>query len=203
MYIVGLMKNAAYARLSFMDRDDITQQVRLKTLGVLQEKDIRNPYAYLKSMVHNEYVSYIRRQKPVIPLLMTDDGEIRDELIVGRQGSSDPQIEFEEMSNFFELLEVVVHLIVRLPKTQKRAAVCVLRDRVDDPILLTEVFWQHDLDISTLQWPTDPREKQRLQASYAPVRQKLAQVLNIDLTLFKARGTSKVPQMELLENISS
>jgi DNA-directed RNA polymerase specialized sigma24 family protein len=204
-YIVSLMKNAAYTRLSLMDRDDLAQQVRLKTLGALYEKDIRNLYAYLKSITHNEYISHIRRQKPVLPLPLTDEGEIqgyhKNWMSAVRQGFGDPQVELEEASNFHAQLEVVVRLIVTLPKAQKRVAVCVLRDRIDDPILLAEVFRQHNLDISTLQWPLDPEEKRRLQASYAPVRQKLAQVMNIDLTLFKAKDTSKVPQIKLLRRI--
>ncbi|MBV9258834.1 MAG: hypothetical protein JO215_12540 [Ktedonobacteraceae bacterium] len=204
-YIVSLVKNGAYARLSLMDRDDLAQQVRLKTLGALYEKDIRNLYAYLKSITHNEYVSHIRRQKPVLPLLLTEDGEIqgdyKDWTVIRRQGFSDPQVELEEASNFYERLELVVSFIVTLPTAQKRVAVCVLRDRIDDPILLAEVFKQHNLDISTLQWPADPRAQQRLRASYAPVRQKLAQVMNVDLALFKTRSTSKVHQMKVREDV--
>ncbi len=194
-YIVTLLKDDAYTHLSFMDREDLTQEVRLKIMDALNTKSIHNLRMYLKSVAHNEYVSYVRRQRPVLPLTVGDEGEVlgyQDSMLVVREGFGDPQVAFQATYNYHERLEAVVRLIVALPDVQKRVAVCVLRDRVDDPHLLAEKFSQHNLDISALQWPTDPRARQRLQASYGPVRQKLAQALGIDLTFFKGKRSSSI-----------
>jgi DNA-directed RNA polymerase specialized sigma24 family protein len=195
-YIVSLMRKGTFTPLSFMDRDDITQQIRIKMMRALQEKSIHSLSQYMKSVAHNEYVSFMRRQKPALPLLDNDDEEglgcREDELVALQEGFRDPQIEFEATNSYHECLETMVRAILALPKVQMRVAICSIRDRMDDPLSLTTAFGRHNLDISALQWPTDPKEKQRLQASYAPVRKKLAQVMGIDLTRFKGRGTARI-----------
>lgn len=194
-HIATLLKRGVYAQLSFMDREDLTQQVRIKIMDALREKTIYDLHAYLRSMLHNEYISHIRRQKAVLPLLLTNEGEIQgysdQGMIRVAQGWGDPQVEVEQANNFYERLEMLVPIIVTLPAMQKRAAICVLRDRMNDPLLLAEAFKPYNLDISTLQWPSDPKEKRRLQASYSPVRRKLARAMHVDLTLFKAKGPLK------------
>ena len=193
-YIVSLMRSSAYAHLSFMDCDDITQQVRIKMMRALQEKCITHLSRYMKSVAHNEYVSFMRRQKPTLPLLANDDedgpGCRADELVALKEGFRDPQVEFEATNGYHECMETLVRAILVMPKVQMRVAVCFIREHMDDPLSLAAAFRRHNLDISTLQWPTDPKERQRLQASYAPVRKKLALALGIDLALFKGRGAA-------------
>lgn len=195
-YIVSLMRSGAYTHLSFMDRDDLTQQVRIKLMRALTEKRIHNISKYLKSMAHNEHVSFLRRQKPTLPLLESDENDVKgyrkDELVAMQEGCRDPQVEFEATNGYHECLETMVRAILVMPKVQMRIAVCFIREHMDDPLSLAAAFRRHNLDISTLQWPTDPRERQRLQASYAPVRKKLALALGIDLALFKGRGAATV-----------
>ncbi len=188
-YIVSLMKSGAYTHLSFMDCDDIAQQVRIKMMRALEEKCIHSLSQYMKSVAHNEYVSFMRRQKPTLPLLESDEEDIqgyrKDELIATQVGCRDPQVEFEASNSYNECIEVLVCTVIAMPKVQMRVAVCFIRERMDDPLSLASAFRRHDMDISTLQWPTEPKERQRLQASYAPVRKKLALALGINLALFK------------------
>jgi hypothetical protein len=195
-YIVSLMRSGTFTHLSFMDRDDITQQIRIKMMRALQEKSIHSLSKYMKSVGHNEYVSFMRRQKPALPLRDNDDeeglGYREDELVALQEGFRDPQIEFEATNGYYERLEAMVRAILAMPKVQMRVAICSIRDRMDDPLSLTTAFERYNLDISALQWPTDPKEKQRLQASYAPVRKKLAQVMGIDLALFKGKRATTV-----------
>ncbi len=195
-YIVSLMRNGTFTPLSFMDRDDLTQQVRIKMMRALTEKRIHNISKYLKSMAHNEYVSFMRRRKPTLPLLESDEDDVqgyrKNELVAMQEGCRDPQIEFEATNSYYERLETMVRAILALPKVQMRVAICSIRDRMDDPLSLTTAFGRYNLDISALQWPTDPKEKQRLQASYAPVRKKLAQAMGIDLALFKGKRAATV-----------
>ncbi|HEV2661829.1 MAG TPA: hypothetical protein VGU68_14570 [Ktedonobacteraceae bacterium] len=191
-YIVSLMRNGAYTHLSLMDCDDITQQVRIKMMHALPKKRITHLSGYMKSVAHNEYVSFMRRQKPTLPLLTNDDedgpGCRADELVALKEGFRDPQVEFEATNGYHECMETIVRAILVMPKVQMRVAVCFIRERMDDPLSLAAAFRQHNLDISTLQWPTDPKERQRLQASYAPVRKKLALALGVDLALFKGKN---------------
>ena len=196
-YIVSLMRNSAYPHLSFMDRDDLIQQTRIKMMHALSEKDIHHLSSYLKSVAHNEYVSFLRRQKkPTLSLSGNDNEEgsgcCENELVSTKEGFRDPQVEFEATHGYYERLETIVRTILALPKVQMRVAVCFIRERMDDPLSFAAAFRRHNLDISTLQWPTDPKEKQRLQASYAPVRKKLAQALGIDLAVFKGKGGCRI-----------
>ncbi len=191
-YVVSLMRNSSFTHLSFMDRDDLTQLVRIKMMQALQKRSIRNLSKYLKSIAHNEYVSFIRRQKPTVSLFASDEEEREDEPVSTKEGFRDPQVEYAATTSYNERLETIVRTIMALPKVQMRVAVCFIRDRMDDPLSLIDAFRQHNLDISMLQWPTDPKEKQCLQASYTPVRKKLAQALGIDLALFKGRGAARI-----------
>jgi DNA-directed RNA polymerase specialized sigma24 family protein len=193
-YIVSL---SALTNLSYMDRDDLAQCIRIRMMYALHEKSIHHLPRYMKSVAHNEYVSFIRRRqkKLTVPLIDNDDDEDwgcrEDELVATKEGFRDPQVEFEATNGYHELLEMIVHVILTLSRVQMHAAICSIRDHMDDPLSLAAAFMRHNLDISSYQWPTDPKEKQRMQASYAPVRKKLAQALGVDLALFKVRGPAR------------
>src|SRR5258708_11738429 len=147
-----------------MDREDLTQQIRIKIMHALREKSIQSLHAYLRSVTHNEYVSHLRRLKPVLPLSSIEEGEIQgyseNWITLRSRESGDPQVAFEQSCNFYERLEMLVLAIMALPMVQRRVAVCVLRDRIDDPFLLAQAFRRYNLDISTLQWPKDSKAKQ-------------------------------------------
>jgi Sigma-70 region 2 len=184
---------STFTHLSFMDRDDLTQQIRIKMMRALSEKSVHNLSKYLKSIAHNEYVSFMRRHKPTLSLSILDEeekqGYYEDVLASTQEGFRDPQVEFETVCDYYGCLETLVREVIAMPRVQMRVAVCYLRDRFDDVSLLTDAFRRHNLDISTLQWPTDPKERQRLQASYAPVRKKLARAMGIDLALFSGKDS--------------
>jgi DNA-directed RNA polymerase specialized sigma24 family protein len=180
------------ANLSEWEREEITQLVHTKLARTLPGKEIHNERAYLQRAVRNESISFhrLRQQRQrLYPLVTNDDGEpYQGKVIIPlSQGMGDPQVEFEQQVTFTERLEQVVAAILRLPPVQKRAMICSLRDHIGDPDLLTEAFKKRGLDITAIQWPTDRAAKQRLQASCHPARQRLAQLMDIDLTQYAPR----------------
>lgn len=177
------------ADLSQWEREEITQRVNTKLARTLPGKEIQNERAYLQRAVRNESISFRRQRQQLYPLPATGDGELyQGRVIISlSQGMSDPEVEFEEQAAFTELLEQVVIAILELPPVQKKAIICSLRDRIDDPDLLTEAFKKHGVDITGICWPADKVEKQRLQASCHHARQRIARTLNIDLTEYVQR----------------
>lgn len=171
--------------------EEVAQLVRLKLATALETKDVHDINAYLKAMIRNEWASFFRNQKRKLvlsPLVFTD-GELQHGYWLSglrlNDGSGDPQVILDEAAGFYWRLGQVVRAIIHLPPTQKRVAICVLRDRIDYPHLLTEAFKHYGVDCSQYQWPVDPKEKQTLQASYTPVRQKLSLLMGVDLNEFK------------------
>src|SRR6266700_1337403 len=174
--IVALTRCIAYYELSDWERDEIVQLVWIKLARALPEKHIMNLSAYLHTTVRNEVISYLRQRKPFLTLIVSEDGEVYGgEILVSlSQGMSDPQIEVEQNAALAELLKQLVEAILTLPAVQRRAIICSLRERMDDPLLLIDVFMRHGIDITAIVWPTNSIERQRLQASCSAARRTLA-----------------------------
>ena len=192
--IVALTRHIAYASLSEWDRDEIVQSVRIKLLPVLADARIINLSAYLNITVRHEVCSYLRGRKAFLPLLLNEDEEVRYSPFPGIVGSGmdDPQVKVEQEEALLELLDRVVAAILTLPPMQRRAMICSLQDRVDNPALLHDAFLRYHIDISTTIWPDDIHAKQKLQASHSVGRRTLACKLGIDLNVYeKPRKASK------------
>jgi DNA-directed RNA polymerase specialized sigma24 family protein len=177
--------------LSIEERADLAQLVRTKFARAWREKKINNWHAYLKTTVHNEYVSFLRRRKPLYQLVITDDGEPAQGrvLISLSEGMGDPLIELEQKSVLIELLDRVVEALIALPPVQKIAMVSSLQEEMDDPTLLFEAFKRRSIDLPTMTLPTDKVARQRLQVSLSHARRRMAQLLDIDLAAFKGQST--------------
>jgi DNA-directed RNA polymerase specialized sigma24 family protein len=185
--IVALTRRIAYAYLSEWDCDEIVQSVRIKLLPVLADARIVNLSAYLNITVRHEVCSYLRGRKTFLPLFLDEDEEVCYSPFPGMvgQGMDDPQVKVEQEEAFLELLDRVVVAIVALPTMQRRAMICSLQERVDNPALLHDVFLRYHIDISTTIWPDDMHAKQKLQASRSVGRRTLARKLGIDLNLYE------------------
>ncbi len=192
--IVALTRRIAYAYLSEWDCDEIVQSVRIKLLPVLADARIVNLSAYLNITVRHEVCSYLRGRKAFLPLLLDEDVEACYSPLPGMvsQGMDDPQVKVEQEEAFLELLDRVVAAILTLPPMQRRAMICSLQERVDNPTLLQDAFLRYHVDISTTIWPDDIHAKQKLQASHSVGRRTLACKLGVDLNLYeKPRNVSK------------
>jgi DNA-directed RNA polymerase specialized sigma24 family protein len=187
--IVALTERIQCATLTDWEREEIAQRVRMKLWEALPGKEISNPRAYLRRTVHHEFISFLRQRKVLSRWATNEDGEPYQgkTLITLSQGMGDPQGEVEQEEALQEMMERVVDAIMALPKMQKVAMVCYIRERLDDPNLLTEAFKRRDLDITVFQWPQDRVAKQRLQASCRPGRLSMAQQMKIDLCAYLGR----------------
>jgi DNA-directed RNA polymerase specialized sigma24 family protein len=191
--LFALTQSIASCELAAWECDEIVQSVRIKLFKALPGKAIANFGGYLKQTVHNEYVSFLRRRKSLLPIPINDDGEPYQGrvLISLSEGMRDPQMEVEHEMASLALMEKLVDAILHLPLVQQLAMVCFLRERVDNPALLVAAFKKRDVDVERYRWPDDKDAKKRLKASCYYARVKIAQDLNIDLAAYKGLRSPK------------
>src|SRR6266478_723339 len=60
-----------------LERDELVQKVLIKFWHALAEKRVEYPRAYIKTMVHNEFINMVRQHKPALSLPLDDDGALR------------------------------------------------------------------------------------------------------------------------------
>jgi RNA polymerase sigma factor (sigma-70 family) len=183
--LLALARKAVPNNIGPVDYEDIAQDAFLKLWLISQNKSLETPKAYIKRIVHTVVIDMARKYKPnLYQALPTDeDGEVQEgNLIVTPSAElGDPETILEEKEAVGELMEELMEAIADFHPRQMHATVCTLRDRVDDLIQLVDALQENSID-SNLQWPQEKPEKQRLQASYAPAKRKIAQGMNISLT---------------------
>ncbi|SRR6266487_433414 len=185
-YIVALARNGTYrgmiasSTLEDLDRDELTQQIRIKIWRALQRGHIETPQAYIKCIAHHEIIDMVRRQKPTLPLPMDEEDELyTGSLLVTPQGDMmDPASEFERKEEEMELLACTVKLVRSLPPRQRQAMISSLLERVDDPLSLMRMFKEYQVDVVE-SWPEDKSERLRLQASLSVARKKVEHAMGI------------------------
>jgi hypothetical protein len=68
-------------------------------------------------------------------------------------------------------------VVSTLPPLQKEAMICHLKEKIDNVLLLVEVFSKHGLYIQNMDWPTEKRKLQSRKSSVSPARQKVVEAL--------------------------
>lgn len=181
-YIVTQVRNLAYRSSCLchpavldLEIDEIVQEVRIKFWRVLRVKNIRSPKAYIKRIVYNEFVNYLRRRKLLLPLPMDEDGELYQGnlMITPSVGMSDPAYECEQAEALDDLLAQTADAVSDLPQRQQLAMLCSLKEQVDDLIQFVDVFTVHEIDVEVAQWPDDEIDLVRLKASISAARKKI------------------------------
>lgn len=208
-YIVTYAKEIAYhgpkiAELAILDLeiDEVIQNVRVKLWRALQERRIEYPQSYIRRMVRNEFIDFLRRGRNLLPLPTDDDGELYqgDVMITPSAGMSDPANEFERKWAADNCMTRAVDAVSTLPPRQQRAMIHSLAERVDDFIQLVDAFNSRSIDISALaEWPHDEVEVHRLKASIAPARHAIAERMGVQLSEYKKRGAGKTPLFYITE----
>jgi hypothetical protein len=155
--------------------DDLAQKVRIRVWQAWCKQHIENPRAYIKRVVHNENISCLRQRKNVMSLPLNEDGELNndDRLFGEHAGPQDPQQQFEQEETIRDYIDQTADVVATLPRTQQRAILCSLKDRVDDLLTWTHTLQQRGLDIGSVHWPTDSEELQALRSSASIARKKL------------------------------
>ena len=170
-----MLQNCHVARASVLDLeiDELAQRVRIKFWQVLKGRQIEYSKAYIKRIVHSEFIDMLRRNKPQrsLPLPVDEEGEIfqGNMLVMRSEGMSDPAEVVEQQAEAELCITEIIEAVSRLPERQQRVMVCSLRDRVDN-LAQFEHACERQEHLETLQWPVEKAEKQLLQASLSSAR---------------------------------
>ncbi|HLZ55794.1 MAG TPA: hypothetical protein VKR06_02505 [Ktedonosporobacter sp.] len=201
-YIIAQVKelvrqnpHIAHPAVLDLEIDELVQRVRIKFWHVLSSRGVEYSRAYIKRIVHSEFIDMVRSKKPLrtLPLPVDEEGELYQGamLVTLSTGMSDPADEVEEQSAVTRCMDEVVDAVLQLAPRQQYAMVCSLRERVDDVQPFEHAFHARNVDISGLQWPVKKREKQLLQSSISAARQNIARCLAEPSLLKKAIGRLK------------
>lgn len=154
---------------------DIAQDVLIKFWMAMERQRIIDTKAYLRRMVYHEVINMIRASKPLLPLLLDSENEVRSGrvLVNASQGMGDPLDELERKETEKEFVTQTVAAAQKLPPCQRRALFCELKDRLDDLTLLMDALSRYGLDISAFDWPEEKQDLPTLRSSLSVSRKKL------------------------------
>jgi DNA-directed RNA polymerase specialized sigma24 family protein len=189
-YILRRVKQAISSSPSLQNMaEEIALDVHEKFWQKLQKGSVQNPPVYIKRMIQNKCIDYMRRRVVETHYLMQSKDEgldiLESDLVIAySEGLRDPAEEFEYKAAREEIYRRVTDAIARLSRRQQQAVAWRLLREADDPQLLTELFNASHIDIPEVR-PGDKAEEQLLNASYAHAKKALARSLGIDLSKFK------------------
>jgi DNA-directed RNA polymerase specialized sigma24 family protein len=190
--IIGRNPYINHRELLDLEKAELAQIVRINLWHALQGKNIRNIKAYIRRIVHNEFVNLLRGREPLLPLPLTEDGELWEGniLVTPGEGMADTAFEVEEQEAVAQCTSEAAAAISTLPPRQKDAITALLHERLDNLILVVDSFRQFDIDVEAARWPEEEDEKRLLKASISAARHNVARLLDVDLKLYKQKGTS-------------
>jgi DNA-directed RNA polymerase specialized sigma24 family protein len=169
------MKNSNISTSLEMEIDELVQRVRIKLWKILLRQNITNPRAYIAKIVYHETISMLRQQRYIGSLTFDEEGEPchGQTLIEMSEGMADPAYEVEQQEASHYYLSRVAQAVARLAPHQRRAMLCVLKDRLDDFASFVAAYDTQDLDASSAAWPSRKDELLRLKASISHARKNI------------------------------
>lgn len=158
------------------DIDDLSEDALIKFWLTLEKTSINNYKAYLRRIVYSCMMDMLRKRKLEYELPINEDGELLQGniLITPGAGIRDAESEYLEQEMLTDWLTSVAEVTTTLPAKQYQATVCSLKERVDDLLLLINVFEKQGMDIKELDYPPEKKEKHLLKASLTVAHQKLS-----------------------------
>jgi len=155
--------------------DELAQNVRIKLWRIAKKKSIVNLKGYIWRIVQNEAVNIVREYKLALSLPINDEGELYlgNPLVTLSEEMRDPLDKIEQEEVIAHRVALAVEIVQGLPPRQKRAMICLLKDRVDDALELIEALRGRAIDIESMNWPEEKEDVQRLKASLSAIRRKL------------------------------
>ncbi len=179
-YILALAREKIprhIASLEVLDLEihELAQRSRIKLWRALQKRHITHIRAYIRCIVHSESMDMLRRYKPELPLLVDEDGELYQGDVLGTpgEGMHDPLYELEQKEMVAEYITWVVDVLTSFPRCQQQVMICLLKDQLDDVLLLTKAFRAFEIDIEPVRWPSKKKDAGNLKASLSATRKKL------------------------------
>ncbi len=182
-YIQNLLRKKASPGLE-EDINDVTQEVLFTIWRKMMpgQDEIESLDAYVCSIVNSRWIDAARKRQrqPTLPLL-EEDGEPSQGVArrFSDESTGDPALEYERK----ELIEEVIYEVTRLPLIQMKAMICMLRDEIENIFPLSEAFMKYRVDIRSIVWPDDSRERQSWLSSLSVARKKLRHTLKQRYTL--------------------
>ncbi len=183
MYHYGQL---AHRSLQMVEIEELEQRTRIKFWRTLEKHQIHHPRSYIKHIIYSEFHDMVRQQKVQIALVDDEEGDEEETL-----HTPDPADEVERREEDIAFLHKLVRLVLKLPRRQQFAMICLLKDQVDDLALLTRTFQQYAVDINNIQWPCNSAGRKLLQASLYLARQTLARQLHVDIQQWKCSRSSR------------
>src|SRR5579859_3469429 len=133
-----------------LEMDELVQRVRVKFWHALSVRGVDYSRAYIKRIVHSEFIDMLRSKKPqrTLPLPMDEEGELYQGamLVTVSGGMSDPADVVEERYEAIDCMEEVANAVLQLAPRQQYAMVCSLSDRVDDLQPFEQAFQVRNID---------------------------------------------------------
>ena len=181
-----------YRGVSDPDLQDIAQEAWVSYSRRSEKGDINNPEAYIAKIIRNKFRDHFRSEKRRSPLptlslsAFAENPDIELAALSG-QGLINPVNELDDQVEKMDFLNYLAVILPKVPPRQRRAIICTLLDKIDDPLQLKQALKSNHIDASEMCWPSNNAEKRLLQASLPAARRALAYLLNIDLYQFKQR----------------
>jgi DNA-directed RNA polymerase specialized sigma24 family protein len=181
-YIREAAQRLVSGNIGPVDYEDVAQEVSLKLWLISQRQVIGSPKTYAMKVLRTVKVDMLRKYRPNLYQSLPTDEE--DEILEGHLmimadvEQENPEVIVEQEEAFGELMAIVLGVVCELRPRQQQATVCTLKDRIDNLIPLVDALREKNIE-TDLEWPAEKTDKQRLYASYAPVRRKLAQAMSI------------------------
>jgi hypothetical protein len=86
---------------------------------------------------------------------------------------SDLVQELEQQERFAYIVEKMVEEVLKLPRKQQYAFICLLKDHASETLPLLCALVQHGIDVESAQWSKKPDERQSQRSSLSMARKKL------------------------------
>ncbi len=173
-----------------VDCDDIAQEVSVKVWLYSLTHPIYYPKALIRRTAHNLCIDLQRRLKPSLyqPFPEDEFGETGEDTFAWMDTLPEDDPEWCAINNegVVETTGQVADAITGLSPCQQDAAVCTLKTRVGDWQRMAAALAARGIN-ADLEWPADPADKRRLQASFSPARSNIARHIGEDLSVDKHR----------------
>src|SRR5438874_11609887 len=180
------------------DLQDIAQEAWVSFSRRSENGDIGNSEAYIAKVIRNKFRDHLRQEKqrsrlPTISLSAYAENPDMELAAISGEGLINPANELDDQMEKMDFLNNLVAALSKLAPRQRRAMICTLLDKVDDPLPLKQALKSNHVDASGMCWPSNKAEKRLLQASLPAARRSLANLMHIDLCQYKQRTRRSHP----------